>query len=1250
MKNSSCFTIWTLFALLALPLCLQAQVSINETNDDPDPSAMLDVKSTNKGMLIPRMTTAERDAIAQPATGLQIYNTDISTINYYDGTAWKTLDSPWKAKGDSIYYDQGMVGIGTDIPTEKLTLARGNFLQTPGNPTHAGSIQDDITTSLQGARDIFVSGKYVYVAAFHDAAVEILDISDPTNPTRVGGIVDNLTTALDAPYSIHVSGKYAYIASDNAVEILDISDPTNPTHVGAIYDDATTALNGAVDIVVSGKYAYVPAYFDQGIEILDISDPTNPTHVGAIYDNATTALRGPASIYVSGKYAYVAAPDDDGVEILDISDPTNPTHVGAIYDDATTALKGPVDIYVSGKYAYVAAANDDGVEILDISDPANPTHVGAITDNGNTILKGAAGIHVSGKYAYVIADDEDGVQILDISDPTNPTPAGSITDDGTTVMRSIRDIHVSGKYAYVASSRPSESGLEVLDISGLDAPSASIGNIATNQIDVSENARLGSLLVKDDLNVGKDVFTQGQITASSFVGDGSRLTGIGDDLGDHTATQDLNLAGNDLSNGGTLTATAFVGDGSGLTGIGDDLGDHTATQELDLAGNDLSNGGTLTATAFVGDGSGLTGIGDNLGGHTATQNLQLSGFWLSHSGADAGLYIAPNGHIGLGTDATNAPLTVGGSAELNGDNTQFQFRSYGGVSNNFIQAGGIRTNFNAPNSISTFTASDYQMEFFLPTDNNANTTDVLTLRADGHVGIGTTSPDEELHLIGQFKYEDGNALDGYVLTSDATGVATWQPAQDGQTLLFDGTNLTISGGNSENLSSLRDNLGDHTATQNLQLDGNWLSHDGGDEGVFVDATGKVGIGTDSPGERFNVNGNIRLDGNSRRLIFRSSNVNGTNISEIRTNVSAPSSAASSDDPWDNFMQFQVARNNSGGKTDVLHLQGDGRVGLGTSDPEAILHLDFADQGDTSGIMLSAGSSNSVIYHQDSDLIIRKRAHTNTLVLDASGNVGIGTASPSKAKLEIVGSGSSYTVPGTSGYYGSGGFNNNSSYSGSFSLYANGIIGAAAYVAHSDMRIKQIEGLSNSEADLETLMQIEVTDYRLLDTLAQCNAPVKKVIAQQVAEVYPQAVTNNLTEVVPDIYQRAAVQDGWIMLATNLTVGERVKLISEQSNAVYEVIAVEANRFQVSASASQNASLAQTQSVFVFGREVNDFHTVDYEAISMLNVSATQEQQRIIEQQQAEIEMLKTRLQQQQTEKASFEARLQALEAMMTESK
>jgi hypothetical protein len=66
-------------------------VSVNETGNDPDPSAIFDASSTNKGALLPRMTTAQRNAIANPAEGLQVYNTTTKCLNIWIGSAWKQL-------------------------------------------------------------------------------------------------------------------------------------------------------------------------------------------------------------------------------------------------------------------------------------------------------------------------------------------------------------------------------------------------------------------------------------------------------------------------------------------------------------------------------------------------------------------------------------------------------------------------------------------------------------------------------------------------------------------------------------------------------------------------------------------------------------------------------------------------------------------------------------------------------------------------------------------------------------------------------------------------------------------------------------------------------------------------------------------------------------------------------------------------------------------------------------------------------
>src|SRR6056300_524532 len=55
------------------------------------PSAILQIDSTSQGVLFPRMTVAERDAIASPATGLIIYNSDDSILNTWDGTEWTEI-------------------------------------------------------------------------------------------------------------------------------------------------------------------------------------------------------------------------------------------------------------------------------------------------------------------------------------------------------------------------------------------------------------------------------------------------------------------------------------------------------------------------------------------------------------------------------------------------------------------------------------------------------------------------------------------------------------------------------------------------------------------------------------------------------------------------------------------------------------------------------------------------------------------------------------------------------------------------------------------------------------------------------------------------------------------------------------------------------------------------------------------------------------------------------------------------------
>jgi hypothetical protein len=82
------------FIAMLLLFCstLFAQVGINSDNSTPNPSAMLDVQSTTKGLLMPRMTSTLRAAISSPANGLMVYQTDgVSGVYYYNGAIWQRI-------------------------------------------------------------------------------------------------------------------------------------------------------------------------------------------------------------------------------------------------------------------------------------------------------------------------------------------------------------------------------------------------------------------------------------------------------------------------------------------------------------------------------------------------------------------------------------------------------------------------------------------------------------------------------------------------------------------------------------------------------------------------------------------------------------------------------------------------------------------------------------------------------------------------------------------------------------------------------------------------------------------------------------------------------------------------------------------------------------------------------------------------------------------------------------------------------
>lgn len=98
-------------------------VGADTVSDMAHGSALLELRSDSSGLLLPRMTTTQRNTIPSPAEGLHVYDSDLHKTYFYDGTAWEPVEgtgggggggsSPWNTSANGIYYNAGNVGLGT---------------------------------------------------------------------------------------------------------------------------------------------------------------------------------------------------------------------------------------------------------------------------------------------------------------------------------------------------------------------------------------------------------------------------------------------------------------------------------------------------------------------------------------------------------------------------------------------------------------------------------------------------------------------------------------------------------------------------------------------------------------------------------------------------------------------------------------------------------------------------------------------------------------------------------------------------------------------------------------------------------------------------------------------------------------------------------------------------------------------------------------------------------------------------------
>ncbi len=158
-----------LFAII-FPVLLFAQgVAINTDASAAHNSAMLDIKSDSKGILMPRLTTLQRTSIAAPAIGLTVFDMDTYSYWMFRGDlngGWAEMQHNyqnfWGSSGSNVFNtNSGNVGIGTNLPGEKLSINATNpaiqfmnagsakgFLQASGNDMKLNTYVNNTTGKL----------------------------------------------------------------------------------------------------------------------------------------------------------------------------------------------------------------------------------------------------------------------------------------------------------------------------------------------------------------------------------------------------------------------------------------------------------------------------------------------------------------------------------------------------------------------------------------------------------------------------------------------------------------------------------------------------------------------------------------------------------------------------------------------------------------------------------------------------------------------------------------------------------------------------------------------------------------------------------------------------------------------------------------------------------------------------------------------------------------------------------------------
>ena len=293
--------IFMFLAAVLLTVSTYGQVGIGTTN--PDASAALEITSSTKGVLIPRMTEAQRDAIPSVATGLMIYQTD-GTVGfyYYNGSSWTNVGitgaqaSAITANTAKVGYTDALVSANEDVVanTAKVGITEAQASAITTNTAKVGITSAEASAIVQNTAKVGITESQASAITANTAKV---------------GITTSQASAITAN-----TAKVGFTTSQASA----ITANTAKVGITEAQASAITANTAKVGITTSQASAITANTAKVGITTAQASEITaNTAKIGVTTYAIGDSYGGGIVFYVydGGRHGLIAATADQGRDI-----------------------------------------------------------------------------------------------------------------------------------------------------------------------------------------------------------------------------------------------------------------------------------------------------------------------------------------------------------------------------------------------------------------------------------------------------------------------------------------------------------------------------------------------------------------------------------------------------------------------------------------------------------------------------------------------------------------------------------------------------------------------------------------------------------------------------------------------------------------------------------------------------------------------------------------------------------------------